>query len=320
MIKKNLLEIMELFRINPVGKMIIFAVILICLVFLFINMTRKQILSDKAAELSQELSVLALAERKKNFSKTDPLTAFQNKFVYSRITVKFPLLSAQLYMFFIILFSGTAFITALAISHEFLPAALSALCVAALMIAIIYFMADSNFKKTDAEILEFLNLLGNYSIVNGEITRVLQQVGRSMHDPIRSCIYEFTVEAQQGDTINALRNMRQKIEHPKFREIIRDMEVSLRYSTNYADMIAANRKLIRSYMDAKTERKAIANQGNIQMLLIICCLIIMFFALGPLLETDIWTILFEQTLGHICLLAVGTVLFIYVILSKKIIK
>lgn len=317
---QNIVTFLKMSQLNLAVKVIIFAVMLVGLVIIFINIAQKQILMNKAVELSREISVMALNERKKAFIKTDPLTAFQNKFVYSRISNKFTLLSAQLYIFLMILFSAIAFLVSLAVSHNLVLAIVAATCIAMGMLSIIYIMAEINYKKTDNELLEFLNLLGNYSLVNGEITKVLQLVGRSMQEPIRSCIYEFSVEAQQGDVVNALRNMRQKIEHPKFKEIIRDIEVSLRYSTSYTDMISSNRKLIKNYITAKEERKTIARQGNIQMFLIVCCLIIMLFAMGILLKENIWVILFEQTIGHICIYMTSFILMIYFLLSKRIVK
>lgn len=317
---QDFVELMKIVQINLIAKIILFVVIFAGLIIVFFNIAKNQIVMNKTAELSQELSVLALSERKKVFLKTNPLTAFQNKFVYSRISDRFDLLSAQLYIFCTIVFSAIAFLVSLAVSHNLIPAAIIAACVMLGMVSIVYILADINYKRTDNELLEFLNLLGNYSLINGEITKVLQLVGRSMHDPIRSCINEFSIEAQQGDVMTALRNMRQKIEHPKFKEIIRGIEVSLRYSTNYADVITSNRKLIKDFMIAKQERKAIAHQGNIQVFLLICCLVIMFFALGTLLKENIWIILFEQTIGHFCLCAIALVLILYLLLSKKIVK
>lgn len=314
------MNIIDALQPNLGIKIMLFSIIAACLAIVFINIAKKQVLMNKAVELSQEISVMALNERKKVFSKTDPLTRFQNKFVYSRISKRFTLLSSQLYLFLMILFSAIAFIVSLTVSRNLILAIIAAICIAIAMILIIYIMADINYKKTDNELLEFLNLLGNYSLVNGEITKVLQLVGRSMSEPIRSCIYEFSVEAQQGDVANALRNMRQKIEHPKFKEIIRDIEVSLRYSTSYTDMISLNRKLIKNYITAKEERKSIAQQGNIQMFLILCCLVVMLFVMGILLKENIWIILFEQTIGHVCLGAVAFVLLIYFLISKKIVK
>lgn len=314
------MSIFDVLQLNFVAKIILFVAITAGLVVIFINITKKQVLINKAVELSQEIGVMALNERKKIFSKTDPLTTFQNKFVYSRISKRFTLLSTPLYFFLMILFSAIAFLVSLTVSHNLILAIIAALCIIIAMISIIYIMADINYKRTDNALLEFLNLLGNYSLVNGEITKVLQLVGRSMPDPIRSCIYEFSVEAQQGDVASALRNMRQKIEHPKFKEIIRDIEVSLRYSTSYTDMITSNRKLIKNYITAKEERKSIARQGNIQMFLIVCCLVVMLFVMGILLKENIWAILFGQTIGHACLGAAAFVLLIYFLISRKIVK
>ena len=95
-------------------------------------------------------------------------------------------------------------------------------------------------------ILKFLDFIGNYSITSGEVTNVLNQVSHYMDEPLKTVLNECYAEAQlTGDTGMALLAMAEKVEHPKFKELIRNMEISIRYCADFKVLVAGSRRSVR---------------------------------------------------------------------------
>ena len=88
-------------------------------------------------------------------------------------------------------------------------------------------LRTANLRAVNEHLMKLLDFLGNYSITAGDVAGIFHQVSRYMEEPIKSALDSCYYEAQiTGDTALALRSMAEKIEHPKFKELARNMEVS----------------------------------------------------------------------------------------------
>ena len=84
------------------------------------------------------------------------------------------------------------------------------------------------YRSVNDNILKCLNFLGNYSLTAGEITGVLGQVSKYMEEPLKGVMEECAYEAQMtGNSSTALLAMAEKVEHPKFKELARNLEISI---------------------------------------------------------------------------------------------
>ena len=112
------------------------------------------------------------------------------------------------------------------------------------------------YRSVNDNILKCLNFLGNYSLTAGEITGVLGQVSKYMEEPLKGVMEECAYEAQMtGNSSTALLAMAEKVEHPKFKELARNLEISIRYM---ADLTTLN------------TRGAISSRGRRQGASIFC--------------------------------------------------
>lgn len=168
------------------------------------------------------------------------------------------------------------------------------------------------FRSVNANLMKFLDFLGNYSITAGELTGIFTQISKYVEEPLRSALDECGYEAQTtGDTSLALLSMAEKIEHPKFRELVRNMEISVRYCADFTILVNSSRRILREYLRMGEERRGMLREAVINMLLL---LLLSGFALAVvdgLLEISVWTLLRDTIPGRIAIGVVAVILLLF---------
>lgn len=185
------------------------------------------------------------------------------------------------------------------------------LCVAET--AVFRLMRMANLRRVNNQLMKFLDFLGNYSITAGEVTGVLYQVSRYMEEPIRSALESCYYEAQfTGDTGLALLSMAEKIEHPQFKEIAKNMEVSVRYCADFTALVAGSKRSLREYLKVAQEKKGMLREAVINMGLLAGMSVVILTSVGSLVQMSVAQMLTATVPGRIglCVLAAVGVLFI----------
>lgn len=173
-------------------------------------------------------------------------------------------------------------------------------------------------RATNQNLLKFLDFLGNYSLTSGEVTGVFNQVSRYVEEPLKSALDECYYEAQTtGDVGMALLSMTEKVEHPKFKEIVRNIEISIRYCADFTILVNSSRKSVREYLRMGEERKSMIREAIINMLLLLLMFVIVFLAVNKLIETSIWQLLLFTIPGRMALVVIG---LIFVLFARQIYK
>ncbi len=174
------------------------------------------------------------------------------------------------------------------------------------------------FQSVNNNLIKFLDFLGNYSITAGELTGIFTQISRYMEEPLQSVLEECSYEAQTtGDSCLALLSMAEKIEHPKFKELVRNMEISVRYCADFSLLVKNSRRMMREYLRLAEERKSLLRESMINMLLLLGMSGFALMVVDGLLETSIWVVLFHTIPGRIALGIVGFILFLFL---KKVLE
>lgn len=169
-----------------------------------------------------------------------------------------------------------------------------------------------NFNATDEGLLKFLDFLGNYSLTSGEITSVLGQVGEYLEEPLKSALEECCYEAQMtGDTGIALLSMAEKIQHPKFKELVRNLEISMRYSADFTVLVSQSRRSVREYMRMRQERKALAGEAWVSIIILGAMTVVILMALEALIGIPIEDILWHTWIGRGCMGGIGFILLLF---------
>lgn len=138
-----------------------------------------------------------------------------------------------------------------------------------------------NLRRTEENLTKLLDFLANYSMTSGEITGIFEQISRYMEEPVRSaldaCCYEA---ATTGDVGMALLAMAERIEHPKFKELARNMEVSVRYCADFSVLVNSSRRSLREYLRVAQERKGMLREAAINLTLLAGMSVIVLLIVG----------------------------------------
>lgn len=173
-------------------------------------------------------------------------------------------------------------------------------------------LARRNLRVLDGELLKFLDFLGNYSITAGEVTGIFKQVARYVEDPLQTVLERCYLEAQTtGDVEMALLSMAERIEHPKFKELIRNMEIGIRYSADFSVLVQSSRRSIREYQQMKEERRSLQREAILNMLLLLGMSAFVLLTVDQLITTSIWEVVLHTIPGKIGMLAVGIILLLF---------
>ena len=167
---------------------------------------------------------------------------------------------------------------------------------------VLYFMALSNYRKTEESLMTFINLLENYSSMEDELIAIFSRIQTFLTEPIKSAVEQCCIEAEMtGDKGRAIRNLEKRIEHEKFKELVRNLEICSRYEANYGEVIKDSRSLLREYLAAAKERKAILNNARIEIAMIIGCSGIVFWMMNDFTQAGIMSVLLGSMVGNIIL-------------------
>lgn len=218
---------------------------------------------------------------------------------YSGLKRVFPYLTAEFFVFGNLLLGAFLFVGALFVGGM-KKAILIPLIVWIAEYGLLTVLKGMAYRSVNRNLLKFLDFLGNYSITAGELTKVFHQVSKYMEAPLKTVLEECSFEAQTtGDVSLALLVMAEKIEHPKFKEIVRNMEVSVRYCADFGILVESSRKSMREYLRMCEERKGVAREAFINMVMLAGMSVATLLAVDCLIETSIWEVLLQTVPGRI---------------------
>ncbi len=176
----------------------------------------------------------------------------------------------------------------------------------------LYFCKERAFRSVNANLVKFLDFLGNYSITAGELTGIFAQISRYVDEPLRSVLEECSYEAKTtGDAGLALLAMAEKVEHPKFKELVRNMEISVRYSADFSLLVQNSRRMMREYLRFDRERNGMMREAVINMALLLGMSLFTLVIVNELLETSVWVLIGKTMPGRIALGVVAVILIMF---------
>lgn len=251
-------------------------------------------LTHIADALKKTRSGMNAAARQRSLADRQNLLSMQEKhsrwysmeqqLQYCGVKTRFPGLTAEWWLLGNLAAASMLFIAASAVGGVKLAAALL-LGSAVAERLFLYRIRKRNLRRTEENLTKLLDFLGNYSITSGEITGIFGQISRYMEEPVRSaldtCCYEA---ATTGDVGMALLAMAERIEHPKFKELARNMEVSVRYCADFSVLVNSSRRSLREYLRVAQERRGMLREGTINLALLAGMSIVVLLIVGSFTE------------------------------------
>ncbi|MBO5281689.1 MAG: hypothetical protein J6B43_00965 [Lachnospiraceae bacterium] len=236
----------------------------------------------------------------------------EQRLLYSGIRRHFPHLTPELWILGNLAAGTLCYFLALVLGAPWQMALLAPGALWLLVYAAVNLGMARQFNATDENLMKFLDFLGNYSITAGEITAVLQQVSPYVGEPLRHVLDACYYEAQtSGDTGIALLAMAEKLQHPKFQELIRNLEISMRYSADLTVLVSQSRRSLREYTRMRQERRALAREAWVNMLILGAMTIVILKALENLVGIPLSEILLHTLPGIGALTVIGVILLLF---------
>lgn len=199
-----------------------------------------------------------------------------------------------------------------AIGGKFVLTASGTVLCGAMEYLILSTMRAGELRAVNENLLKCLNFLGNYSLTAGEITQVLGQVSRYVEEPLKGVLEECAYEAQTtGDSSMALLSMAERIEHPKVKELARNLEVSIRYMADLTALVDSSRRSAREYLRMEEERKGMLREAGINMGMLMAMSVFALLTVNRLIDVSVWRILTGTLPGYLAIGVYGLILFLF---------
>lgn len=234
------------------------------------------------------------------------LFSLERQLQYSGLKLRFPKLTVEWWI------AGNAAAVAgmflmLLLIFGLWPALAGVAVLAVGEVLLIRLLRTANLRRVNNSLMKLLDFLGNYSITAAEATGVFSQVSRYLEEPLRSALDACCYEAQTtGDSGLALLSMAEKIEHPKFKELARNMEVSIRYCADFSALVSSSRRSLREYLRLSQERRGMLREAAVNMLLLLGMSAIVLLTVGHLTDSSLWQLLVDTLPGKVgCCILLG---------------
>ena len=182
-------------------------------------------------------------------------------------------------------------------------------------------MRKKALRESGEDIIRFLDLLGNYNITGGELGKILGQISAYLGEPLRSALEECESTAKMtGDMSFALLQMADRIEHVQFKQIVRNLEITARYSADFSPLVYDSRKGMREYLRQREERKGMLRESFINMIVLLLMSGIVLLMVGRLIGTPVGVILFDTGVGRAALAFMTLIVLLFAIQSINTVK
>ncbi len=245
--------------------------------------------------LRTERRELLLRTKKAGF-----LSALEQRLWYAGIKLWFPAISAEGVL--ALLLFGSFLAGSLAFVVRPLFGLLAFLGIWFCFWLILEMLRALNLRRTAENLIKCLDFLANYSLTSGEVSTVLGQVARYVEEPLAGILRLCALEAQtDGDVSLALLLAAERLEHPKFKELMQNLEISLRYTADLTALANATRRSVAEYLRAGTEEKTILREAFVNLSILCLLSVVCLWVVDSLISAGIWELLFFTTAGRLAL-------------------
>lgn len=198
--------------------------------------------------------------------KTDWLGKLDEELAYSGIKDKLKWMTTEIYIIIVTIVTtlvATLFVVIAGLWQGFLAGVLTVVAFK----LVITLLGNSRDKKTEAQLLQFMNIIDNFSSTSDDLIDILEKVSRYIEDPLGGQIYDAVQEARNtGDSLLALQDLQNSVKSKHFKILIRNLETSSRFENNYSDIIEDCRSIFHEYIKAQKEKRSIRVNGLVEII------------------------------------------------------
>jgi hypothetical protein len=226
----------------------------------------------------------------------------------SGVSEKLPFITTEIFLTFISFLVALSCFIALKITGTLFYGILSGIVIVFLFYLLIFLLTSSNYRKVEANIIQFANLLENYSQTTDDIISIFGKVVVYLEDPLKSAVMDCYNEAKStGEISAALNRLELKIEHPKFKELIQNLEICSRYEANYGVIINDSREIIRKYIEQRDKKINRVKAARVNILILFGTQVATIWMMNSISEQPVLTVLKSSIIGK------GIILYLLVV-------
>lgn len=258
--------------IITIAKAAIFLLLAFAFGCFFYLMGKNKVVENRVRNIYEQVDTVSHAntrERKKKVGIWEPQSRWEKliekprrRLLYSGLQNRFPGLTIEIWLVLKLLTAAAVYFLSFILT-QCLKVALPAMVIYIIVLDVVEtVLTVKNYNAVDSRLIEFLNMTSNYLETSGEITEAFGKVAKYMPEPLRSALKDCYHEAStSGDSRRALLTLADNIEHPIFKDVILNIEMSMQYSANYRDIIASCRKYVTDERREQKERALKAHEA-----------------------------------------------------------
>ena len=176
-----------------------------------------------------------------------------------------------------------------------------------------------NKKITEKHLLEFLNLISDYSLSESEITMIFYRCGLVLPNPLREALTKCHFSARStGNTGQALYELRRSNDHFLFREIVLLLELCSQSDSDYQKVVNGCREMVSTYLKEERQKasvvKSLAGEAALMSGVALYGISTMLreFAGEVGFGDNAFDFFLHNTAGRICLILYGGLFFVMI--------
>ena len=238
-------------------------------------------------------------EKKNLFYRMDEIL------ICTGIRKKLPFLTVEL----LILIFAILFLVVLVVVTELLGSIILGVAICGFLVLLLQMIFKMLIRmrqsKIEDSILNFANLLENYSRTSDDIVSIFHKISIYLEEPLKSAIEKCYVETYTtGDFAAACNHLDVSIGNRYFSDMLANIEICSRHRANYEEVIHGNKEIIRRYLAERDVQKEIVNQARLEIGLMLILGGWTLFFLADMISVKVMQLLFGSTLGNIAIASV----------------
>lgn len=275
--------ILDFFVRNPDSFKVVLAIVAIGIVVCTMILISQNRVFEKTAkgfmravEATKKNTERRIAEEERlqqevgNREKKNIFYRMDESLYHAGIKAKIPWMTVEI----MILMVATVMLVALFLlakkTGSFIVGITAAFIIFIVVLATLKIMCYVRNRKIEDSLLQFANLIENYSRTSDDIVGIFGKVYRYLEEPMRSGVAECYSEAiTTGDFSKACTRLSKVMGNPQLSNLLSNIEICARHEANYEAVTKSNKRIIRERLAEEEIRREMANSARMQVLLLV---------------------------------------------------
>lgn len=185
-------------------------------------------------------------------------------------------------------------------------------------------VTNTNYHNTEKQMKFFINLVSSNSSAGGDLLTVLERSIEYVADPIRSALIRAVSTARlTGNSDLAIQQLEREIEHPLFKNFIRNLYVSSKNNADFHSVANDYSEQADQFIAALERQRTIFSNARSEVLLMFVVGIGLSFYTAYFCERNLFEVIEEMThstLGMVCIfieIAIYLSALVYMLFGRK---